>query len=120
MAVNNGSNNRPDSPFFSRRGLLQVWRIQDARLVKAAEITTGRWSQGVAWSSDSRTILLQSMVEKEIEVFGFDGGRLRRDGVIALPAGPSGIGTAEPLRPATIQNRTPKPVPAPARTGDRP
>ena len=38
--------------------------------------STGHWCQGVAWSKNNETLLVQCMVEKEIMVFGFDGRNL--------------------------------------------
>jgi hypothetical protein len=31
------------------------------------------WRQGVAWNNDERTVVIQCMIEKQIEVLEFDG-----------------------------------------------
>jgi hypothetical protein len=57
----------------------------------------------VAWSNDERTVVIQCMIEKQIEVFEFDGKRLIRKPPIKMPGGPNSIRTAwRPLsRPRT-------------------
>lgn len=95
--VNDGSNASASSPRYSKRGLVQVWRIDaPGRLVKVAEARTGAWGQGIAWSRDGKTLLVQCMVEQRLDVFGFDGESLTPRGAIPMPAGPAGIRTAEP------------------------
>jgi DNA-binding beta-propeller fold protein YncE len=94
--VNNGSNQAAKSPTFHKDGLVQVWAIADGRLTKVAEATTGAWGQGIAWSKDSRRLLVQCMADQSIEVYGFDGHKLRHESSLALPAGPAAIGVAEP------------------------
>jgi DNA-binding beta-propeller fold protein YncE len=94
--VNNGSNNRPGSVHYHSQGLLQVWRIDDGRLSKIAQAEVGGWGQGIAWSKDSRSLLVQCMVGTSIDVFGFDGRTLRLAGKLGMPAGPAAIRTAEP------------------------
>jgi len=94
--VNSGSNASPSSVRYRHDGLLQVWRIEGSRLAKVAEAPVGGWRQGIAWSKDSRSLLVQCMVGSVIDVFGFDGRALRPMTTIELPAGPAGIRTAEP------------------------
>jgi hypothetical protein len=59
------------------------------------EAKIGSWCQGAAWSKDGKTLLIQCMVEKEIQVFSFDGKELKMTGAIKVNGGPSGIRTAE-------------------------
>ena len=95
--VNDGSNASTKSPRYSRQGLVQVWRIDEpGKLVKVTEARTGAWGQGIAWSRDGKTLLVQCMVEQRLDVFGFDGKRLKTKGSIAMPSGPAAIRTAEP------------------------
>ena len=95
VTVNNGSNMPRASRGWSDHGLLQVWRIDRARLVKAAEAPMGGWGQGMVWSRDGRQILAQAMLGNRIESFSFDGTHLRRGVVLTLPAGPAAIAGAE-------------------------
>jgi DNA-binding beta-propeller fold protein YncE len=99
VTVANGTNQAPDSPFYRDSGLLQVWTRTGTHLVKAAELAIGKWCRGVAWSNNSRTLLVQCMVEEEITVVRFSGltGRsLQKVGTIKVNGGPAGIRTAEP------------------------
>ncbi|HJZ32134.1 MAG TPA: YncE family protein [Hyphomicrobiaceae bacterium] len=99
VAVMNGSNKPANSPFFNGNGLLQIWSRTGTQLVKTAELPIGRWCQGIAWSANGKTILVQCMVEEEINIIRFSGlaGRsLQRVGSIKTKGGPAGIRTAEP------------------------
>jgi WD40 repeat protein len=99
VVVNNGSNKSVNSPYFNSNALLQIWARNATQLTKAAEMPIGRWCQGVAWSSDSKTLLVQCMVEQEISVIRFSGltGRsMQKMGTIKTKGGPAGIRTAEP------------------------
>lgn len=99
VTVNNGSNKAPSSPFFNNNALLQIWARNGVQLTKAAELPIGHWCQGIAWSSNSKTLLVQCMVEQEISVIRFSGltGRsLQKVGSIKIKGGPAGIRTAEP------------------------
>ena len=64
------------------------------QLPPVAEIKVGHWGQGVAWSADMRTLLLQAATEKELEIFRFDGQALVAAGRIAVGGSPAGIRTA--------------------------
>ena len=99
VTVMNGSNKPPSSPFYNNSGLLQVWARNGTQLTKTAELLIGHWCQGVVWSSNSKTLLVQCMVEEEISVIRFSGlsGRsLQKVGSIKTKGGPAGIRTAEP------------------------
>ena len=66
---------------------------------RPGELPIGKWCQGIAWSSNSKTLLVQCMVEEEITVVRFSGlgGRsLQKVGTIKTKGGPAGIRTAEP------------------------
>ena len=99
VSVMNGSNKPANSPFFNGNGLLQIWTRTGTQLTKTAELPIGRWCQGIAWSANGKTLLVQCMVEEEINVIRFSGlaGRsLQRVGSIKTKGGPAGIRTAEP------------------------
>ena len=49
----------------------------------------------MAWSRDNKSLLVQCMVEKELQVFGFDGKELKMTGAVKVNGGPAGIRTAE-------------------------
>jgi len=98
VAVNviNGSTKPKASPFFNDYGLLKIYRIAGTDLTPVTEAKIGHWCQGIAWSKDSKTVLVQCMVENEISTFAFDGKTLTKGAPIAMKASPAGIRTAEP------------------------
>lgn len=98
VAVNviNGSNRPKTSPFFNDYGLLKIYRIMGTDLVPVTEAKIGHWCQGIAWSKDSKMLLVQCMVENEIATFAFDGKTLTKTAPIAMKVSPAGIRTAEP------------------------
>jgi DNA-binding beta-propeller fold protein YncE len=99
VTVMNGSNKPASSPFFNANSQLQVWARNGTQLTKTGDLPIGRWCQGIAWSSNSKTLLVQCMVEEEITVVRFSGlgGRsLQKVGTIKTKGGPAGIRTAEP------------------------
>src|SRR5439155_11643912 len=71
VAVNvvNGSNRPKNAPFFNDYGLLKIYRIAGTELVPVTEAKIGHWCQGIVWSKDSKTVLVQCMVESEIATF---------------------------------------------------
>jgi len=48
----------------------------------------------VVWSKDGKTLLAQSMADKAIDVFSFDGKVLKKTGNIKVNGGAAGIRTA--------------------------
>jgi len=98
VVVMEGSNKPRNSPFFAARGKVVVYEVRGTELAKVAEAPIGQWSQGAAWSADSRRLLVQNMVGDDIQVFAFENGALREIGVLAMPASPASIRTAEPVR----------------------
>ena len=93
VTVMNGTNAPKASPFFHDFGLLKVLRIDGRTLSLVAENKIGHWCQGVAWMPDSTTVLAQCMVEREIQMFGFNGKTLKPAGSIKVNGGPAGIRT---------------------------
>ena len=92
VQVMNGSNKPPDSPFRAPNGKLLLYRMDGTRLQPVAAAWIGRWSQGIAFSADSKTILVQNMVEKEIQVLRWDGSVLADTGQrIKTNGGPAAI-----------------------------
>jgi 6-phosphogluconolactonase (cycloisomerase 2 family) len=96
VSVMNGSNKPKNSPFFNDHGLVKVLSVKGKELAPLTEAKVGHWCQGLAWSKDGKTLLVQCMVEKEIMAFSFDGKELKPAGSIKVKAGPAAIRTAEP------------------------
>ena len=101
--VMNGSNKPKGSPFFADNGLVKVYTIKAGKLSPVTEAKVGHWCQGAAFSKDGKTLLVQCMVEKELQVFAFNGKTLKAAGAVKLNAGPAGIGTARARLPTVAQ-----------------
>ncbi|WP_018260608.1 YncE family protein [Methylobacterium sp. WSM2598] len=96
LVIENGSNLAKASPFFNDKGVLRIYAVSGTDLRKVAEAPIGRWCQGAVWTRDGRTVLVQCMVDRRIEVFRFDGEALSAQAPVALGAGGAGFRTAEP------------------------
>lgn len=94
VTVMNGSQRAKSHPAFNDHGLVKVYRIQGTKLSPVAEANVGHWCQGVVWSRDGKTLAVQCMVEKELQILAFDGQSLRRTGEIKVSGGPAGIRTS--------------------------
>lgn len=84
VTVVNGSSARPDAPGYNSFGLLKVYRVNGGKLTLAAEARTAGWGQGSAFSDDNKLVLLQSALDKTIEVYRFDGKTLTKDPAATL------------------------------------
>jgi DNA-binding beta-propeller fold protein YncE len=93
--VMNGSNKAKESPFYNDSGRLVLLRASGMKLTKVAEAPIGHWSQGAAFSPDGKTILVGNMVERDIQVFSWDGRALKEIGRLKVNGGPAAIRTAE-------------------------
>jgi DNA-binding beta-propeller fold protein YncE len=79
----------PGAPFYHDHGLLQIFAVDGHTMTLVATGPVGRWVEGIAWSRDQKTILVQNARERTISVFGFDGH--------ALTAMPDLVPTGEPV-----------------------
>ena len=101
VTIHNGSA-RPQGDALRGRAQLVLLRIDNGRLREVARAPVGDWAQGIAFSRDGKTILVQNMADRNLAVFRFDEGRLRDTGQrIAVNGGPAAIRTADvpPARP---------------------
>jgi hypothetical protein len=97
LAVNviNGSNRPKSHPSFNDFGLLQIYSVKGTKLTKVTEAKAGHWCQGMAWSRNNKTVVIQCMVEKSLLVFSFDGHSLKPAGTVPLSGGGAGLRTAD-------------------------
>jgi len=91
-----GSTKVATSPLFHDHGNLQIFAVEGARLTLVASAPVGRWAEGVAWSRDGRTILVQNDFERTISVFRFDGKQLTPGTPLTPSGGPVAFGAAWP------------------------
>jgi len=92
--MQNGSNKPSTHPNYHKGSVLAVYRIDGTKLTLAAKAEFGPWGQGVVWSKDGKTLLAQSMADKSIDVFAFNGKTLKKTGSIKVSGGAAGIRTA--------------------------
>ncbi len=95
LTIGNGSSSRPGSPGYHSNGLLKIYKVDGANLTEVTEAKTGAWDQGATWNKDHSLVLLQSGIDKNIEIFRFDEKSLTRESaVLQFDARPGSIATA--------------------------
>jgi DNA-binding beta-propeller fold protein YncE len=94
VTMQNGSNKPSSHPNYNKSSMLSIFRIEGTKLTPAAKGEFGAWGQGVVWSKDGKTLLAQSMLDKSIDVFSFDGQALKKTGMIKVGGGAAAIRTA--------------------------
>ena len=95
VQVMDGSNLPADNPARKPRGRVQLFEIRQGQAVRTADLPGGEAGQGVVFSADSRTVLVQFNVEKQIAVYAVNGGALRDTGVrIPIAGGPASLRSA--------------------------
>jgi DNA-binding beta-propeller fold protein YncE len=95
VVLHNGTNLAKQSPFYNDTGKLVILRRNGTQLARVAEADIGKWCQGIAWSSNSKKVLAQCMVEEQVVAFNWNGRQLQLAGTIKTIGGPAGIRTAE-------------------------
>jgi DNA-binding beta-propeller fold protein YncE len=94
--VINGSNKAKNSPFYAAAGKVVLLQVKDKRLVRVSEAPIGTWSQGASFSSDSRTLAVGNIIERNIQVFRIERNKLvDTKQPIGLPGGSAALRTAD-------------------------
>ena len=87
-----GSNLTADDPGRKKLGRVGLYAIKNGQAVKVNELPGGEAAQGVVFSKDSKTVLVQFDVERAIAVYAVRAGKLVDTGTrISLAAGPVSI-----------------------------
>lgn len=94
VAFQNGTTKPSGNPFLQQQGRLVMMALRDGQLHQVAEAPIGKWSQGIAFARDGRTVLVQNMVERTISVFGWDGKTLTPKPALDIGSGPASIMTS--------------------------
>ena len=94
VGAQNGTTKVPGTPLYNANGRLILLALKDNRLHQVAEAPIGGWSQGIAFSRNGRTLLVQNMVQRTIDVFGWDGTALTAQGHLDIGSGPAAIMTS--------------------------
>lgn len=97
VGAQNGSTKPPSHPFHHDKGLIGIYAVDGVTLRKVAEQPIGAWAEAAAFSRDGKTVLVQSMQDRTVEVFRWDGKTLTRGKPLAIEgAGPESFATAWP------------------------
>ncbi|WP_428492965.1 YncE family protein [Rhodopila sp.] len=97
IGAEHGSTKPATNPFHHDNGLLGLYAVQGQTLRKLAETSTGPWIEAIAFSRDGKTVLLQGMRNRQIEVFDWNGQTLTRGSTLPVPnAGPESFATSWP------------------------
>ena len=75
-----GSTLPKDAPQFEPDGTVVLYKLDNGKLTKASEAPIGAWSQGASFSKDGKTLVVQNMIQKNIQVFKNDDGKLTDTG----------------------------------------
>lgn len=70
--------------------------VNGKSLKTVAEGTVGRWSQGIAFSRDGRVVMIESMIDRGLNTFHWDGATLTPGATIDVKGGAAAIGTSWP------------------------
>jgi DNA-binding beta-propeller fold protein YncE len=92
----NGTGNVPGSTMYHDHGVLQIFAVGEKQLKAVAQAPIGRWAEGVAWTRDGKTLLVQNAREKMISVFRFDGNTLTPGADLKPTGEPVAFGAAWP------------------------
>jgi DNA-binding beta-propeller fold protein YncE len=97
VGAQNGSTKPASHPFHHDNGLVGLYAVEGQTLRKVAEAPVGAWAEAIAFSRDGKTVLVQSMQDRAIEIFRFDGKTLTRGKSLKVEgAGPESFATAWP------------------------
>lgn len=80
VAVIGGSNKQANSPFYHPNGQFVLLRVDGKTLVRVASTPIGTWSQGLAFSADGRSVLVQNAAERQIQVLSIHNEQLQDTG----------------------------------------
>ena len=95
VSVMNGTNKPSNSPFYNDKGKLVILRRTGRELARVAEADIGKWCQGIVWSSNSRKLAVQCIVDEQILAFSWTPSKLTSIGTIKTTGGPAGFRTSE-------------------------
>jgi len=87
-----GSNLPASNPARRDRGRLQLFAIAGGHAERVSDVAAGESAQGVVFTADSRYVLAQFYVERQIALFEVNGGALLDTGIrIEVPGGPASL-----------------------------
>lgn len=85
--VAHGGSTRPkDAPQYKANGMVVLYKLDGTKLTKVSEAPIGAWSQGASFSKDGKTVVVGNMIQKNMQVFKNDDGKLTDTGQ-TIPTG---------------------------------
>jgi DNA-binding beta-propeller fold protein YncE len=79
--VAHGGSTRPkDAPQYKANGMVVLYKLEGNKLIKVSEAPIGAWSQGASFSKDGKTVVVGNMIQKNLQVFKNDDGKLTDTG----------------------------------------
>ena len=80
-AVMHAGSTRPkEAPQYKPNGMVVLYRLDGGKLTKVSEAPIGVWSQGASFSKDGKTVVVGNMIQKNLQVFRNDDGKLTDTG----------------------------------------
>lgn len=90
-----GSTRPKDAPQYKPAGVVVLYRLDGDKLTKVSEAPIGAWSQGAAFSRDGKAVVVGNMIQKNMQVFRNDDGKLTDTGqTIDVGGGAAAIRTS--------------------------
>lgn len=83
----NGSALAPTSPRYHDRGIVTVFSFDGGHLTQKAQAPGTLWPQGLVFSPDGQSILVQGVMDKSLMTLNWNGKTLNAVGQSPLPAG---------------------------------
>jgi len=97
VGAQNGSTKLKTHPFHHDSGLVTLFVVAGKALRPVASASVGPWAEATAWSRDGRVLMVQSMQNRAIDVFRWDGKRLTPGKALEIrDAGPETFATPWP------------------------
>jgi DNA-binding beta-propeller fold protein YncE len=81
-----GSTRPKEAPQYKPTGVVVLYKLDGGKLTKVSEAPIGAWSQGAAFSKDGKTLVVGNMIQKNMQVFKNDDGKLTDTGQ-TIPTG---------------------------------
>lgn len=79
--VAHGGSTRPkEAPQYKANGMVVLYKLDGTKLTKVSEAPIGAWSQGASFSKDGKTLVVGNMIQKNLQVFKNDDGKLTDTG----------------------------------------
>lgn len=75
-----GSTRPKDAAQYKPNGMVVLYKLDGNVLTKVSEAPIGAWSQGAAFSRDGKAVVVGNMIEKNMQVFRNDDGKLTDTG----------------------------------------